>query len=416
MADQPTPPKGPEVKLSQMAPKNAPAPMPNSILAAAQKAAGIEPTPEPPNPDPVPAPAAKPEPPKEATKAATPAPEPPKPQPKQDDTPKKKSGIEELREAHERQSKRAAELEASLTATAKEKADAFTRLAEMEAKIAKYDERIAKEFEPQMKVLAEKEKKLQTIQEQLRIRDYTATDEWHEKYVKPIVDTQKEATDLLSELQANVNGTEVPATQEHFNYVMAAPSLNEAANRAKSLFGDFAATQIVNLRSRLVRLAKNQQEALKSAQLESAEWEKNRLSEMAQNRENWKKNILNAASRLMDSDPVFKPSAEDNDAIEALAEGQKFADLLLNGSDEMTPEMIAENVGKGRAKIIKAHVLERKYPKLESRIKELEEQLKAYQSSEPDVGRGSAPAPKTGNDAKDRLLAAAQAAARGMQH
>lgn len=390
--------------------------MPPEILEAALKAAEGKPGQAPATPGPAPA-APTPTPAK-----ATPAPAPPAPQTPPPTTPtpppanqKGGGGIKDLREAYERQNAKVEELNASLTSTSKDKADAYAKLARLEEDLGKANKRITEDLEPRAKRLADVEKKLQEREEMLRVKDYTATGEWHEKYVKPIADTHAEITDLLGELRATVDGNEIPATVDHFNHILAAPSLNEAARRASELFGEYAAPQIISLRARLNSLQRRQQEALKNAQLEAIDYEKRVQSQSLQHREAMRNIIFSEAKRLMGAEPeIFAPKEDDTDTVHALANGQHLADLLLDGAPDLTPEGLMSKVGEGRARIIKSFVLEKQLSKAKTQLAEAIGQLKAYQRSEPEVeARASTrPTASDADESQKTLLEAAMKLAR----
>lgn len=408
MPDQPPAPTNEPMPLGT--PKELPNTMPAGLLDAALAATGAKPA-EPPK-DP---PKANPEP-----KATAPAPKPapsakppeakpeqakvePKAEPKTGDTPKS------LREALERAQAKADEALSSLTATTKEKADALAKAAELEAKVAKYEERFTKEFEPQIQKLSAVEKKLQEKEERLKIRDYMATEEYHEKYVKPIAEIQTEIGELIPELRVQAENGEVPATQEHINHILTAPSLNEAARRAKDLFGEHVAPQIVNLRSRLVSAQRRQQEGLKNAQLEATEWEKNATAQQMRHQEETRNALMSEIKSRLESDADFKPADDDNEAISALAEGQKFAESLLNVDPTLTQKQLLSKIADAQKSLRKFPLLEVKNRRLAAENAALKEELKQYQGSEPGVeGRGGASGPSGTESVQDKLLKAAQ--------
>jgi hypothetical protein len=302
-------------------------------------------------------------------------------------------GPKALREAYERAQSRVAELETSYTATTKEKADAYTKLAELEGKAKGYEERIQKEFQPALERLTATEKKLQEREEALRIRDYTATTEWHERYVKPITEVQQEAVQFIGELVANVDGREVPATAEHLNFIIGAPNANEAARRAEQLFGAQPAFtgQLVSYRNKLRSLQTKQQEALKNAQLESAEWQKQQQVQQAQHQEKFISMVREKERAYL---PETAPVGDDAELKAALAEGTTLADRLANGAPDMTPESWADTVAQSRARIAGYSVLRKQNARLANELAELKKQLTAYQGTEPGVetrNAGTAP-------------------------
>lgn len=408
MADTPTPPKNEPMPLGT--PKELPNTMPAGLLDAALAATGAKPS-EPPK-DP---PKANPEP-----KAATPAPKPapsakppearpepakvePKVEPKGGDTPKS------LREALERAQAKADEALASFTASTKEKADALAKVAELELKTKTYEDRISKELEPQVQKLSAMEKKLQEKEERLRIRDYMATEEYHEKYVKPIAEIQTEIGELIPELRVQTESGEIPATIEDFNKVLSAPSANEASRLAKKMFGEDISPQLVNLRLRLVSAQRRQQEGLKNAQLEAIEWEKNATAQQMRHQEETRNALMSEIKSRLESDADFKPADDDNEAIGALAEGQKFAESLLNVDPNLTQKQLLSKIADAQKSLRKFPLLEVKNRRLAAENAALKEELKQYQSTEPGVeGRGGSSGPSGTESVQDKLLKAAQ--------
>jgi hypothetical protein len=387
------PAKGPEINLFDTPPVNEPATLPDSILEAAMAMTGAEP-PAKPEPKPDPAKPVAQKPPEKPAPAPKPAPE----------VPKKKEGIDSVREALDRQTAKAEELASSLTATAKEKADAFAKVAELERQLKERDEKIAKEYEPRLAVLTEKEKRLQQAEEQIRIRDYTLTPEYHEKYVTPIIEAQAEAQALISELVVtDGDGAQHAATREHFDYVISAPNQNEAAKRAEQLFGPHVASSVANFRLRLRALESKRQEAQKNAALESIEYEKRSAAQIAQQRENLLKAVAERESKYIEE---FAPPVDDADLIEAFRKGKELVDEVAAATPDMGLDKFADTIARARTAMRKAPILAKKAERLQARVAELEEQLKAYQASEPTVEtRRTGGDPTDGEESwKDELL------------
>jgi hypothetical protein len=293
-------------------------------------------------------------------------------------------GPKQLREAYERAQAKVAELETTMGATAKEKAEAFARLAATEEKLTSYEKRIADEYEPMRKVLTEREKRLAEVEENLRMRDYTATPEWHNNYVKPINDTWQEAVQFVSELAVqNADGSSIPATQEHLNYVIGAPNANEAARRAEQLFGNqsvFTGT-LVNYRNKLKALQTKQQEAAKNAKLESEQWHQQRQAHEAEQLSKLRSYVTQREA-VESADLVVNDDPELRTALEA---GSALADTLVNGDPKLSPESWADVIAKSRAHIKRSHVLTKKLARAEAELKAAREELGRYRSSEPGV-------------------------------
>lgn len=404
------PAPGPELKLG--APQNAPANMPNSILAAALKAAGASEEPEPPQDTPE-APKTTPSPAKAQEKASEKAVEKPvMPAAKPTEAPKEPKA---LREAYDRATAKAEELSRSLDATAKEKADAFRKAADLEAKLAEREKKIAEDYEPRVKRLDAAEKRIQQAEEQLRIQNYMATTEFHDKYVKPIADTQQELAEMLSTMEATVDGQVVPAKPEHFNFILAAPTANEAARRSREVFGPDLSPQMVNFWQKLGSLERTRAKAASSAHKDSIDHFNNQQSAVAQAREMLRSKI---AEREAVHVADFKPADDDPDLGAAFNEGLAFANEVLVATPEsLGHDKFADTVAKARSKIIKASVVDKKLSAANAKIAALEEQLAAYHKSDPDVEtrRGGKPLGTTEETAETKLLAAAMKLATGQK-
>ncbi len=313
----------------------------------------------------------------------------------------------------ERRTKEAEELAASVTATAKEKADAFAKAAQAEEALKALQERVNKDYEPQVKRLQEVEKRAMEQEERLRIVDYTSSQEWADKYDKPMADAASEAAELMGQLQVtDENGNQRVATYEDFQAIVNEPNLTVASAAAKARFGPDVFQSVVAFRNRIHSLNRTRQAALKNAQIDSAEHIKRQESDRAQMRETFRNKLFEEVNILTGKEPdIFNPPDHEADLRNALFEGTKLADALLNGDSGLTPDQMIKNIASGRARIIKAGVVEKKLAKANEKIKALEEQLKAFHASEPEVtprNGGSARPRLSGKDeARDKLLDAA---------
>jgi hypothetical protein len=415
MLEQPKPAPGPEIKLSDIPQRSGtqmttPQPLLDAINAEAAKNGGGEAKlPDPPSDTPPPdkTPQTPPQ------REITPKPEAkPEPKPAVEPAGKKKEGIESVREALERAQKKATDLEGSLTATAKEKADAFAKLADLEAKAQKYEQDIEKEYKPRVARLEQAEKELQRQREILKIKAYQETSEFHDTYVKPLADARAEVNELLGEMIVSDGENQRPATVQDFDEILAAKSINEAARLAAQKFGPELSQQVVNYRQKIRSLERSRQEAVKNAALNAEEYEKRNREQMAEHSRAVRERILSEATRLIQGDVNIAVPEGDDELKAALKEGQQLADNLLNGNPNISQDEFLSHIGKGRAAIIAHPVLTKKLTKATARIAELEEQLKQYQQSEPDVrGRTGASKPvasSSSQDAKEALLKAAQ--------
>lgn len=320
-------------------------------------------------------------------------------------------GPKQLREALERAKAQVSELESTIGATAKEKADAYAKLAELEAKNKAYEERIQREFEPALKRLTETEKRLQEREEALRVRDYTATPHFHDTYIKPIVETQQEALQFVGELVATVeDGKQVQATQEHLNFVLGAPNANEAARRAEQLFGTTFTPQLVNYRTRLRALEGKRAEAMQKASVESETYFKRQQEEQLAAAARFRQTVEQRVQSYL-----TKPAEGDPEEEAAWSEGRKFAEVIERGVED--PEERANVAARIIANATSEKLKDLRYKRAQEEIKNLREELKRYQKSEPDVETRNTPAGSADEGAEDsshaKLMRAVREAAAG---
>jgi len=423
-----TPAPGPELTLG--GPARIGTLSPETIARLNAVAAGMpapapvdDPTPPAPTPPPTPAPAKPPTPPvpkpssssatpKEPAAAPVPKPAPPEPaKPVADDKPAKETPAQ-LRAAYERAQARVAELESSYTATTKEKADAFTKLATLETQVKGYEERIAKEYEPLKQVLTEREQRLQAAEDKLRMTDFTKTEQWHNEHVKPIVDLNSKVERFLADVGfVTVNGQDLPANATHFNAILSAPSGQEAMSRAKAIFGPDFAAQVVSYRSELLALQSRQQKALETAHADSLKWQQQQEQQRRENQTRFKTEV---AKRVALHLP--KPAEGDAEEAAAIADGTQLAELIEHGDPRLTVEDVFEKVALAQARLRGEPLKELRLKRQAARIQELETQLAAYQTSEPPVETRRAGAPPKSEDGegdwKQKILNKAVAAAR----
>ena len=421
------PAAGPEIKMSDLG-KGKAAQMPPEILAAARAAAeagggtmSVQDAPEP-----LAAPESRPpvkdlSVPKREINPAVPAKTEPKPEAKPAVTPKpgKDENIAALRESAESMRSRIGELEVSDSTKQKLLAENQALLDSLKSKVTTYETEIEKSYKPQVQKLAEMEKRLAEREEQLRVKDFTSSQEWHEKYVRPVAEAVTEAESLMSELLVtDSDGNQREATKQDFEAVLAQRTTTQAAEKAEELFGPRMFQTVVNLRARVITAKRAQQAAFERGAIESAEHAKFQQQSLAQQQQRMKDMLLSESKKLVESDDVFKVEEGDTEAHQALSDGWKLADASMTGDPSMTPEQFIGVVAKARTNIAKANVLNVSNSRLRKENEALKTELAAYRKSEPEV-RGTSrvaeingkPAPGSSAEAKAQMLAAAVAMA-----
>lgn len=355
----------PEALTAALAAAGAAPAAPETSVKPPEPPAKVEPTTPPAAAAPTPKPAAVPE----------TAPEP---------APKKRSGVEELREAYERANAKLKEVEATATATNREKAEAYAKVAKLEEDYSKANKRITEELEPLTKRYAEVEKRLQQREEALRVRDYQATDEWHTKYERPLAEARADAEAFVSEFEVQeANGTARRANAKELDAVLSAPSASQSLAVAKQIFGDDVAPLVLNHRMKIQSLARARGEALQRSQLESLEYQKRFQANQAQQRQSFHSALLAEAESLVASS---RPGADDPELAGVFSEGLKFADDILMGDpSSLPPQQLIKTLAEHRARSIKAPVLEKRLARLETENQSLKARLSEFERSEPSV-------------------------------
>jgi nucleotide-binding universal stress UspA family protein len=336
----------------------------------------------------------------------------------------KKSGIEQVREAHDRAEARARELEGSLTATAKEKAEAFEKLAAAEAKLRTFEERFQKEYKPQLEKLSEREKRLEELQTQLQQIDYTRTPEFHERHIKPIAEASRDVEDILKQVEViGPDGKPQPATIQHFNALLATPSLNEAERVAKQLFGEgFATTELVRASAKIRSLQRGLKEAQERASVEAVEYFKRQEEEQVAQQSRLRQLIDTKVRELVPQVP-----SEDAEAIGAWSEGTKFVEEIDRVAQSRDVERVAETAARVRARVQEYPLMALRERRLKAENEALRAELAAYRGSEPKVETSGGGAPSADREteqgvplrgtfsrqSQDHIMKAIRAAAQG---
>ncbi len=372
------------VEAEKAAPKAAPVATPAKPTPVKTEAAPVKPT---------------------AATVTTPAAPTTPPDPKPDDA--KAQGPKQLREAYERQQARVAELEQSVGATAAEKAEAFTKLAATEAKLTAHEKRIAEEYEPMRKVLEERSKRLTEAEENLRMQDYKSTQEWHDRYVRPIVEVQNEVNDVLAQVAVIDGDQPRAATPQDFAKVLSTPTLNEAERVAKQLFGEgFATTEIVRHSAKLRQLAKAQQTALQNAKVESEQW--HQTQQQRQTEMQARMRAFVQQKELEHGGELATLTGDDPELSEALASGATLAETLATGNPNLTPEGWGDVVARSKVAIKRDAVNQKRITRLQGELKAAQDELARYRGSEPTVEtRNAGPATEEAepSDFKSRMTA-----------
>lgn len=262
--------------------------------------------------------------------------------------------------------------------------------------------------DPERKSLEERltarEKRLQELETELKFSNYERTQEYQEKYWKPFAEAystgrEKAASIRVTDEEGNIR----EGKADDFDTYMSIADENQAAEFAEAHFGRLSRLMEYH-RQKVLELNQSRTSAIEEFRKTGAAREKERqenLSKMSKGMmETWKK----AITEPLEKHPyLFKADAQDAKGSELLEKGFHFADRALSngqplkeGDKPLTPAEVlqARAVLRNKAAALDYHVYMRR--KAEAQVKALEEELKAYQESEPGRGDGAGKAPVEG--------------------
>jgi len=269
------------------------------------------------------------------------------------------------------------------------------------------------------------EARAKELEEHIRYVDYSKSQDFQDKYMKPYEKAWERAMSELKELTLGEPGNERAFSPEDMLTLVNMP-LGQAREAAKSMFGDFA-DDVMAQRKEIRRLADEQNMALEEARKNGAEREKQLRDNFTKQQsemvsfvsDEWKK----ANEEAINHEKVgqfFKPIDGDEEGNKLLERGYQMVDKAL-AANPLDPRLNPEQ----RRSIIRAHSamrnraaafgrLVQQVQKLRAREAELVKELEQFKSTEPTNTQASMPS-STGSmppNAKDQVFGALRKLAR----
>lgn len=277
-----------------------------------------------------------------------------------------------------------------------------TKTAELEKKIAELlakpnptaaDDTKLKALEER---LAARETEYKSVKQQLVERDYTQSDEYKEKFIKPWQRAHDEAYSFVNGLQVIDPDTGDPvrqATPADFDKIKATP-LQQRRAAAKAMFGEDSAGDVVEYAKEIDRLVKGSSEAIKD---HAQNWEKTAAEKEAaaqRDREGFTKLEQDERADLEQKFPDYFSVEAHKDNPEhqkALADAYQTYDTLLSTFDKQTPQQQASNKVLVRAWFAAFPLMHKQNAALKSQVESLTAELTKLRGTDP-----GAAAPKAG--------------------
>lgn len=271
--------------------------------------------------------------------------------------------------------------------------------------------------------VAQYEKRMQEMENELRYVDYTKSNEYKEKYEKPYVDAWIQGRSDVSQLiVAEVKDPTTDeiiqprreATPEDFDALMQARNNMEATDLATKMFGSAASEALAARREVLKRLSEKNQ-AIERYRKEGAE----RESKMASERETHQKAYFESLSKeraaaVEKHSKWFKPDEGDAEGQKILDQQFHLEERLKQGGKQLAPDdkpftpqdyikatAARENMATAFPLVV------HKYKVLEKKLAEKEAALAEFEKSKPtsEAGGNNRTTTQTNGDTSEAAFA-----------
>lgn len=273
--------------------------------------------------------------------------------------------------------------------------EAREKLAATEARIKELEARASQteEIPKIQEKLTAAEKRAQELDQELRFSNFERSEEYKEKYYKPFLDAYQSGRNKVASLKVmeriNDLGEVVQqarkATQEDFDSIMRVQDDAEAAEMADRMFGPMA-NLVIYHREKVHDLNNARANAIDEYRKNGEERQKAYEQQGKQMQEKLKTVFQTSVKTGMEKYPQwFKAADDDDQGKQVLEKGLLNADSVFSQS-QRHPEEMAQIHAAFRNMAGAFPYVALKLHRAETRIKELEEELKQYSESEPNGG------------------------------
>lgn len=284
-----------------------------------------------------------------------------------------------------------AKLRAVLDKVAKERNEFKSKATEAEtikAKIGEYEAKIkALESKPvetkaDTALIEKYEKEIQSREQRIRELDYSKSQDFQDKFIKPLAKTYKSAVEEVMQLTVTDGETNRAATQADFDTLRTLPLAQRRAT-ARTMFGQDADLVLGHIRE-IEKIQRDGNEAIENEKV-NGETRRKEEAIKSEREQGEYANLLKTFHDEITSEfaDIFKPADGDKEAAEALQAGFDFVDAALNGSKGMTMKERAAYNAVLRAKAAAFPVQKLKLDKVTAERDSLLEELKKFRESDP---------------------------------
>lgn len=247
-------------------------------------------------------------------------------------------------------------------------------------------EALLKEKESVTAELTAHQERLAKAETELRFLDYSRSQEFKERYEKPLKEAGDAALEELSQYTVELeDGTSRPATRDDFVRLL---DLNPqmAAKQAREWFGD-AASEVLSHRRKIADLVSAKNRAIREYQEKGEQYEQAKATNASQTRDRLV-NLWNSNNEsIVKSDTtLYGEDSADPEGNELLRKATSAIDAAFDDKRSFPPETRIKMLSLIRNQ---AAALPRTVARLktaQSRITELEKELESYRQSNPAAG------------------------------
>lgn len=224
--------------------------------------------------------------------------------------------------------------------------EAKARIAQLEPELAETKKRLeqiekagpATEIKTITAQLEASENRRKELERELEFHSFQKSERFDKEFQKPYLNAFKEALEEVSDFTVQTEGQEPrPGNQNDLVEICRLPG-TEALKRAQELFGDAAASVIMNHRREIRRLAKAQESALADAKKNAESRIETEKAEQAKANTRFQEVWQQSYSKLSQQYPAWVNAVEgDDEGNNLLAEGYRQVDRFFQ-DPKLTPE------------------------------------------------------------------------------
>ena len=244
---------------------------------------------------------------------------------------------------------------------------------------------------------AELRNRIKEYQSRILVDDYEQSDDYQDKFVKPLRSLIDGAVSELEGLEVDEGGRMRKVTKEDFMGLINL-NLRDASRLANQMFGE-ASGHIMALRAQVKQINDARKSAIQNARQNSEQLSQRKLAQEAEAEVHRKTIWETATKKIVERFPdLFGESPDDPKHNELLNKGLQEFDAAIHPNPKVPAETRLTLMAGMRYRAAALPAVVRKLRDAEDRIEELETRLNASKNGDPDGGGDGGSPAQTGTD------------------